>query len=451
MTLILIICVALAGVAFAILRGRGAWPRASQVFEQAERSDENGAQRGISWHRDNWLSRVLLTCSGAVPELINREECQADRTRYIAIGSLIVMTACMATTSATYALATVFKNALVAIPFGIFWGLNVGLLERFFVVTIRKTDRFSTQTLLVAFPRLLMAVATAAVVSAPLELRIFAPEIEERMALTAARSRSVYQKEAASGFSEIDRLEAEKASLATEVAAAARKRDEAHRAAIAEAEGLEGTMRQGFGRVYFEKKDYLEARALELDRVRKSNEARIKEIEARLVDKRAERDNAVATLVSARNKGTGILARLKALREIEADPEYGGTLSLAIRLVFFLFLMVETAPVLGKLLMRRAAYDALLEARDEATTSHAGAIAQAMRESFILDARHDADLAARARAFESEAFDDMLAAVRDSDEFACSQKENAASFLVRVKQRLAQFVRPIRGFGFDRA
>jgi hypothetical protein len=400
---------------------------------------------GRSDPRPGRLTRFLLLCAGADPETINLEECKADRTRYAAIGALIVGTFCLASLSASYALYAVFKSLLTAVPLGCFWGWNVSMIERFFVISLRKAKGGVARTLAVAVPRLMMAAATAAVISAPLELRIFEPEVDLQLATDAAQARTVYQKEAIAGFPEVERLEAERAHLAAEIAEAEHQRDAAQKSAIAEAEGIEGTLLPGFGRVYLEKHEFLETRTVELNRARKENEAQIRDIDAKLADKRTERDGAVSMLMTARNRGAGLLARLRALKEIEADRQYGGTMSGAIRLVFLLLLMVETAPVLGKLAMGRGAYDALLEARENAAISHSAVATERMREALARQAEHDAGLEEQAWEFEREAFQAMLAEAKASREFADAQKERTSSFLVRVKARLARFVSSDRG------
>jgi hypothetical protein len=108
---------------------------------------------------------------------------------------------------------------------------------------------------------------------------------------------------ATAGFPDLERLEAERARLAAGIADAERQRDAAQKSAIVEAEGIEGTMQPGFGRVYLEKREYLDSRVAELNRVRKESESRIRAIESKLADKRAERDSAASMLMSARNRG----------------------------------------------------------------------------------------------------------------------------------------------------
>jgi hypothetical protein len=130
------------------------------------------------------------------------------------------------------------------------------------------------------------------------------------------------------------------------------------------------------------------------------------------------------------------------LREIESDPQYGATLALAIRLVFLLFLMVETAPVVGKVLLPRSAYDAILDSRDNAVIAHSGAMANGIRRSLEQQSDHEASLTEQARAFEREAFRDMLAALRSSAEFAQAQRERTSCFVNRLRVRLAKFISP---------
>lgn len=117
-------------------------------------------------------------------------------------------------------------------------------------------------------------------------------------------------------------------------------------------------------------------------------------------------------------------------------------MSTAIRLVFLLLLMVETAPVLGKLVMGRGAYDALLEAREDGVISHSAAATETIRQTLARRSEHDRALEEQAREFEREAFQSILAEAKASRDFADAQKERADRFLTRLKGRLARFVNP---------
>src|SRR5581483_4015056 len=150
-------------------------------------------------------------------------------------------------------------------------------------------------------------------------------------------------------FPEIARLEEEKKQRQNEILDSQSQRDAAYKDAVAEAEGLDGTLLRGLGRVYYEKRTYLDTRTTELNSVRGRSEARIRDIDMKLFDLRAARDTAVSSLTAAQHKGRGLLARIRALHEIAADGQFGAILSAAVRFIFLLFVMIETAPVLAKL------------------------------------------------------------------------------------------------------
>ena len=62
--------------------------------------------------------------------------------------------------------------------FGLIWGLLIFNLDRFIVSTIKKNDS-KWKEFLQAFPRLILAMIIAIVISKPLELKIFEKEINQ--------------------------------------------------------------------------------------------------------------------------------------------------------------------------------------------------------------------------------------------------------------------------------
>ena len=68
---------------------------------------------------------------------------------------------------------------------GIFWGGLVFNLDRFLVSTMKKSKGRLKEVIQI-FPRLLLAIFLAIVISKPLELKIFEQEVNEKLQYTGA-------------------------------------------------------------------------------------------------------------------------------------------------------------------------------------------------------------------------------------------------------------------------
>ncbi len=411
----------------------------NQVFSLPLRSPDFDADR-IRPARPTGLKLFLLSCAGVNIDVISRKECATEESKYVSIGALVVGTGCEAAVSGSFALYTVFHSGL-AIVFGTFWGGLVFCMDRFFVASMRKFKNNFFRGISMAVFRMTMAALVGFTVSKPLELEIFRPEIEFRLAADAARNRAEHERQVAAGFPQIAALEQERKQLKAEIAEAEKKRDAAYEEVKGEIEGTLGTLIPGRGSAYLEKRANFETQKEELEALRAQTVARIKEVDSKLADWRAARDAAVASVVSSERRGNGILARMRALDEIAADPQSGSTLAMAMRLISWLFVIIQITPVLAKAAMSYGPYDSIIESRETAVILQSSDLTETLARSSALRADHDARLEERALSFEEDAFGSMLDDVRNSSAFADGQQELAAGFLARLKQRLARFVR----------
>jgi len=124
-----------------------------------------------------WLNRCLWYCAGVNHRLL--QLCPTDFAKYAGMGGTILATAILASLSGGYALYTVFKSEFAAVGFGLFWGFVIFNLDRFIVSTMYSDGKatISKQELIGALPRLIIAVFLGVIISNPLELRIFEREI----------------------------------------------------------------------------------------------------------------------------------------------------------------------------------------------------------------------------------------------------------------------------------
>lgn len=123
------------------------------------------------------LNEFLWTCAGVNRKILR--QCPTDYAKYAGIGGTILFTALMAMLSGGYAFYTVFDNQVIAVIFGVFWGLLIFNLDRFIVNTMYSDGKvtISWREFASGLPRIIMAIFLGIVISTPLELKIFEDEI----------------------------------------------------------------------------------------------------------------------------------------------------------------------------------------------------------------------------------------------------------------------------------
>ena len=128
------------------------------------------------------INRFFWRCAGVHQETL--EKYPEEHSKYTAIGATIFFTGLFASLSGGYAMYFVFSGGpldwLLAIVFGLIWGLAIFNMDRYIVLSINKSKSGLIQ-LLQALPRILLAILIGLVISRPLELKIFDKEIRENL------------------------------------------------------------------------------------------------------------------------------------------------------------------------------------------------------------------------------------------------------------------------------
>jgi hypothetical protein len=125
-------------------------------------------------------TKFLWWCAGA-DEKILQYSSYADHVKYVGIGGVVLATGFMAALSMGFAMHTIFETWWVTVPIAIIWAIIVFNLDRFIVSSTGKGDgesSISLKELGNATPRLIMAILLGLTISAPLETQIFSKEIE---------------------------------------------------------------------------------------------------------------------------------------------------------------------------------------------------------------------------------------------------------------------------------
>ena len=197
-----------------------------------------------------WISRTdfLLRVAGVDPQYI---QTVPDRVRYSSMGAIVLLTAIAATASLTTALSLVFPRHswLGYLPVGMLWGTIVLNFDRWIVSSIdygplsagdtERSRRSRSASKVVHFlVRFLLAALVGVVISEPIVLTIFGPEISQQLTAqhVADTSRQTAQLNAAEK-QQAAVLKGPVNSARSALAAATRKATSEHKIYICELTG----------------------------------------------------------------------------------------------------------------------------------------------------------------------------------------------------------------------
>jgi len=303
----------------------------------------------------SFIYSFFCWCSGARLYLL--KNCPTDYNKFFGIGIIIFLTGIMASITGFYALFMVFNSIVISVLFGSFWGILIFFLDWFIVSSLKKEEKVLSE-ILYSIPRLMLAVLLAIVIAKPLELKLFEKEINGILQNIKVENSLDYNKLIDKEFEEIKKLKKENILLKTEISEKENLRKKLFNMIITEAEGKSPTGTIGKGPVYREKKKEYNKIDAELTILNKRNNKQInnnnKQIEKLLKIKNKQIDESKSEI----KKADGLLARLEAMSVL---GEKNTTVKYASWFIFLLFVLIESAPVLVKLLSRRGAYDELIE------------------------------------------------------------------------------------------
>lgn len=307
----------------------------------------------------NWIQNFLVICSGSSYNLLKKTPTEINK--HAGIGGVILFTAILAALSSGYALYSVFDNFWAATGFGLLWGLMIFNLDRFIVASMRKTGNFFQQ-FLAATPRIILAALLGIVISKPLELRIFEKEIDKQLNVIINRNKTILQDSVNVRYTQ---LSGSFSNERNEIYKRINSLREEYNMASSELEKeIVGTATEtttgkvGYGPNAKRKHELKNTKKEELDTYIAQMQPRLSELDKEVdnlsVQKQKELDGAKPT----EDNYTGFAARMQALSELGKNNEI---LELASLFIMGVFISLEMAPVLVKLISPKGPYDYLLD------------------------------------------------------------------------------------------
>ena len=326
-------------------------------------ADTNNGQEDLLYSYDSFGEKkkpadnnFLWWCSGAHQKLL--KQFPSEHSKYSGLGAVLLATFVLATISAGYAIYTVFGNWLWTIGFAIIWGLIIFNFDRFLVSTMRKYGVSRRKQIMMALPRIALALLIGVVIARPLEMKIFEKEINVKMTknlhdkirLNDSLLAMEYKNQLSNADSERQRLLGRKLAI----------EDTLHNlrsAYLQEADGTGGSRQRGIENITRLKqdafnlvRDQFAPELLLLEQNMKSQENITDAAKASMEDKRKQfEQTAMANM--------GFLERNKALANLSAEE---GSVFWASWLISLLIILIEIGPVLSKLMMPLGPYDIAL-------------------------------------------------------------------------------------------
>ncbi len=349
----------------------------------------------------------LAVLSGARPDVL--ASVPGARTKFVALGGVLLSTGGLAVVSAAFAvhmaLGVWWPFALLV---GIGWGFVIVNLDRMLLVGMAH-DSSLKRNLLMAVPRVGLALVLGVVISTPLTLQIFHKEIDTQIVALQAEASDTYKQRldsdarfaglpelrekvaseqavvASGGSSAVDLapLQAEVAAAQAAFDAAVTTQRELSARAQCELDGTCGTGDAGTGEAYAQaraaadlQRDVVASARTDLDTaitaVSAGASRSMQQATADLETDRAElarlteQQTSLQTVFDGTNAdNSGILIRLQALSRLS---DANATMAVAHIMLALLFISIELLPVLMKTLLNfgpRSIYDRLTDLRDD--------------------------------------------------------------------------------------
>ncbi|MGW3992448.1 DUF4407 domain-containing protein [Amycolatopsis sp. NPDC004772] len=359
------------------------------------------------------LRYPLARLAGAQPDVLAKAK--TDRIKYSAMGGVLLTTAGVAGVSGAFALISTLKlPPAVAALAGVLWAVVILNLDRMLIVNIRRQSGW-LRNLGAAVPRLLLAVVIGSVVSMPLVLRIFEPEIANEIQVMHSDNLIAAQEKLNRQFADIDTTQKKVDELQAvasgqsqpsvsgdtdvvaaqqRVTAAQQAYDKAAGEAQCELVGSCGTHEPGVGQAYLQAKAKADQAKGDLDTANsqlndakkraqdkiaggaasnaKAAAAELSTLVPRLEERKKARTEAQGRLDRGELGNDGLLARMEALDRL---TEGSSQMQLAKLALALLFLLIEVLPVVVKLLSlvgEPTLYDKLLAKEEKTLEKRAG-------------------------------------------------------------------------------
>ncbi|HEX9508888.1 MAG TPA: DUF4407 domain-containing protein [Puia sp.] len=301
-------------------------------------------------------SHFLWWCAGAYQELL--KDCPSEQTKYAGLGGVILATFVLAALSAGYAIYSVFNNPLWAFGFALVWGLIIFNFDRFLVATMRKYGVSRNKQIWMATPRIALALLIGFTIARPLELKIFEKEIDVQ--ITENRHKRILLNDSllqAENHTILTTAQLERQRLTARRSGLEDTLHQLQQAYVREADGTGGSLHRGIDKLTRLKQEAYQSALLQHGPELQELEGQIHYQDSLIAGANADKQIKQRGYEAQVMADTGFLEKNKALSDLSTKE---GSVFWANWLITLLIILIETGPILSKLIMSTGPYDLAL-------------------------------------------------------------------------------------------
>jgi hypothetical protein len=319
------------------------------------------------------LQKFLFYWAGANVDILSRPECTTERDKFASMGLTVLFTAMLASLSGGYAIFTIFGSVQLSGVFGALWGFGIiGNLDRLFIINLKKKQRKGWKTILGAgetlaltIPRLSLAILLALVITKPLEIKFFDKEIEAEITNNNALSFSTKEREIRnnSRITELNNLMIKKNEEKKQNNVKVEQSRDAYNCEISGSTSVKCRELGASGRPNIG--PIADALAVNLRKIERETSLQNQTIDREILGIQSEikqvennLQNELAAIKQKQQNSDGLLMRLKTLESLSQKDHNIQVINFFVTLIF---VMIETSPILIKILSPYGVYDAALE------------------------------------------------------------------------------------------
>lgn len=327
--------------------------------------------------KTSFFIRLFWKACGADRRIL--EQCgYREHVKYACLGGIVVATGLMAGLAGGYAFYTIFEpkspateagtdipTVLLAVVFGIIWGLIIFNIDRFIITSTGQgdgTEAITKEEFRGALPRIIMGIIIAITISKPLEIRIFKSEID----VALEQAQLMKESEFLASLDEIygPRIEAEQQKIEKWENEIREKEKRYIELENEYTEEITRDGRRGEGPIAKALLKRMDRTQTEIDEIKAQNMPLIEEAYQQKNVHEKERQSQTKESQRISNGLDGLLERIKLSHEIA-----GWGISLFITL---LFVAIELTPIFFKLMLIKGPYDFLSDNQKELIKAKAG-------------------------------------------------------------------------------
>lgn len=298
---------------------------------------------------------------GHLQEFTNLYYVPNEYAKYAGMGGTILCTAIMAMISGGYAIYFVFEDFWISCAFGFFWGCLILNLDRFIVSTMYSDGKHTISWLELksGLPRIIMAILLGIVISTPLEMKLFEERIDGKIKEIQQERENQWISTVSEDNHQLAEWKKEKESIEEERKEKNNKIIGERDKLSIEVQGLGSSGKPGEGVRAKAIKKRIEDAEKELAEFDSRNGNRLNELNSLIKEAEDKQLQNISNYASVINE-TGFCQRYEAFAKIDDDDK---DLTAVIWFIRLLFIIIEVAPVIFRMMIASGSYDELLKTR----------------------------------------------------------------------------------------